>query len=298
MKVLVLGATGFIGMPAAQALVRAGHHVIGLTRSEKKGKQLAAEEIIPLIGEIDKPSEWVSIVKDLDAVLECVGGTADIKTLSESILAAVGKAAQELRPQGAPRLTYIYTSGTWVHGENRNEVVTDTTPITSTPDLVAWRPAREQAVINHQTLNGIVVRPALLYGRSGSLFAPFFQSASEGEVWYPGTPGGRFALIHTDDLADLFVRAIEKSAICGGLIFDAANEQTESADDVLAALVKVSGAQGPYEYKKPTNLYEVALGTTSLIRPYLARTLLDWRPTKPGLVDGLPTYYAAWKAAQ
>lgn len=44
--------------------------------------------------------------------------------------------------------------------------------------------------------------------------------------------------------------------------------------------------------------YEVALGTTTLIRPYLAKTLLGWRPSKPGLVDGLPIYYAAWKASQ
>lgn len=166
---------------------------------------------------------------------------------------AVTKAAQELRPHGAPKLTYIYTSGTWVHGENRNEVVTDTTPIRSPPELVAWRPEREQVVVNNKILNGIVVRPGLLYGRSGSLLAPFFQSASEGKVWYPGTPGGRFALIHADDLADLFVRVIEKAAICGGRIFDAANDQTESADDVLAALVKVSGAQTPYEYRAPTN---------------------------------------------
>lgn len=209
--------------------------------------------VIPLIGEIDKPAEWVNIVKDLDAVLECVGGTADIKTLSEEILVAVSKAAQELRPQGAPKLTYIYTSGTWVHGENRDEVVTDTTPIRSPAELVAWRPEREQFVINHKILNGIVVRPALLYGRSGSLLAPFFQSASEGKVWYPGKPGGRFSFIHADDLAALFVRAIEKAAICGGLIFDAANDQTESADDVLAALVKESGAQTSYEYREPTN---------------------------------------------
>ena len=108
-------------------------------------------------------------------------------------------------------------------------------------------------MIMDQILNGIVVRPGLLYGRSGSLLAPFFQSASEGNVWYPGKPGGRFAFIHTDDLADLFLRAIEKSAICGGRIFDAANAQTESADDVLAALVKVSGAQKPYEYRTPAN---------------------------------------------
>ena len=209
--------------------------------------------VTPIIGEIGNLGALIDIVKDLDAVIDCVGGTVDIKTLSEEILLAISKAAGELRPQGSPKLTYIYTSGTWVHGENRNEIVTDTTPIKSSNKLVAWRPAREQQVINDVNLNGIVIRPALLYGRSGSLFAPFFQSASEGNVWYPGQPGGRFALIHTDDLANLYVRAVEKAAICGGLIFDAANDQTESVDDVLATLAKVSGATKPYEYRDPTN---------------------------------------------
>jgi nucleoside-diphosphate-sugar epimerase len=273
--------------------------------------------VIPIIGKIDRPSEWVHIVKDSDVLIDCVGGTADVKSLSETVLQAVSKAARELRLQGAPKLTYIYTSGTWVHGDNRNDVVCDTTPITSPPSLVSWRPGREQQVINDQSLNGIVIRPALLYGRSGSLLAPFFKDASEGKVWYPGTPGGRFSVIHTDDLADLYVRASEKAAICGGRIFDAANDTTESVDDVLATLVRVSGARGPYEYREPTNgmffplsfdsqlltctlllAYEVALGTTSLLRPYLARALLGWQPMKPGFVDGLPIYYAAWKASQ
>ncbi|KAF8815759.1 NAD(P)-binding protein [Phlegmacium glaucopus] len=297
MRVLVLGASGFIGLPAAQALVRAGHYVFGLTRSAEKAKQLAADEIIPIIGEIDKPAQWVHLVKDLDVVIDAVGGSADVKKLSTDNLMAVSQAARELRPQGCPKLTYIYTSGTWVHGDNRNDVVTDTTPIRNPAELVAWRVDSEQLVINDKTLNGIVIRPALLYGRSGSLLAPFFKDASEGKVWYPGTPGGRFAFIHTDDLADLYVKAAEKAVLCGGLIFDAANDITESADDVLAALAKAAGAKG-YEYRKPANLYEVALGTTSLLRPYLARTLLDWHPRKPGFVDGLPVYYNAWKAAQ
>jgi nucleoside-diphosphate-sugar epimerase len=201
-------ASGFIGLPAAQACVRAGHQVYGLTRSQEKAKQLIAEEsgsstsqqlihlimssnymtnlVIPVIGEVDKPAGWIHIVKDLDAMIDCVGGTADIKKLSEEILQAVSNAARELRPQGSPKLTYIYTSGTWVHGDNRSETVTDTTPIRSPPALVAWRPGREQQVITDKNINGIVIRPALLYGRSGSLFAPFFQSACEGNVWYPG----------------------------------------------------------------------------------------------------------------
>lgn len=45
-------------------------------------------------------------------------------------------------------------------------------------------------------------------------------------------------------------------------------------------------------------VYEEALGTTTLIRPYLARALLGWRPRKAGLVDGLSAYYQAYLAAR
>lgn len=151
------------------------------------------------------------------------------------------------------KLTYIYSSGTWVHGENRRDTVTDTTPCTNPAKLVAWRVDQEQRVIKDANLNGIVIRPALLYGRSGSALAQLFKSASEGKVAWYGTPGARFALIHADDLANLYLLASEKAAIAGGRIFDAANDMTESVGDFLEKLVEVSGAQGPYEYLQPTN---------------------------------------------
>lgn len=44
--------------------------------------------------------------------------------------------------------------------------------------------------------------------------------------------------------------------------------------------------------------FEAAIGTTTLVRPYLARALLGWRPRKPSLIDGLDTYYNSWKATQ
>ena len=46
-----------------------------------------------------------------------------------------------------------------------------------------------------------------------------------------------------------------------------------------------------------TPVFEEAITTTSLIRPYLAKTLLGWEPKKAGLVDGLRVYYEAWKAS-
>ncbi|KAI3620917.1 nad dependent epimerase dehydratase family protein [Moniliophthora roreri] len=298
MRVLVLGATGVVGGPIAQAFVRAGHYVVGLTRSQAKAKQLAADEIVPIIGEPTEPEKWINVVRDLDVVVEAVGGTAEIWTLAKKLLETISKAATELRPAHAPKLTYIYTSGTWVHGEDRETLsVSDTTPLFKSAELVSWRPAVEQLVVKDQGVNGIVVRPALLYGRSGSLLAPLFQSASEGKIVWPGTPGGRYALIHMDDLADLYLRAAERAPLVGGQIFDAASDFTESQADILFALAKVSGAKS-HEFSPPANNWELALSQTTNLRPYLARSLLGWQPRKAGLVDHLPIYYAAWQAAQ
>ncbi|KAE9394062.1 NAD(P)-binding protein [Gymnopus androsaceus JB14] len=285
MKVLIFGSSGFIGFPAAQALSRAGHIVYGQTRSEAKAKQLAAEE-----------STWILACHGVSgSYLWAHGGTANMQVVSASIREAVILAAQSLRPSHAPKLTYIYTAGTWVHGENRSEIVTDTTPITNPPKLVAWRPEQEQLTVTNSILNGIVVRPALLYGRSGSLFEAMFKEAKvEKKVTWPGTPGGKFALIHADDLADLYVRLAEGASIAGGKIFDAANDISEDVDAFLKKMSIVAGLDGKYEYRNPANLYEVALGTTSLVRPHLGRALFGWQPRKIGLTDGLEIYYAAY----
>ncbi|KIJ25354.1 hypothetical protein M422DRAFT_237041 [Sphaerobolus stellatus SS14] len=295
MKILVLGASGFIGFPVAQALVRAGHYVYGLTRSQEKAKKLAAEEIIPVVGEISNTKDWVHLVSDIDLVIDIAGGSADLKALSLGNLEAVASTAQATRPSHAPKVNYIYTSGGYVHGDNRTDIVTDSTPLRNPAELVAWRPESEHKIVTDQRINGIVIRPALLYGRDGSFLAPLFKSATDGVVKWPGTPGRRFALINVDDLADLYVRAAEKAPILRGLIIDGVNEYTESMEDVLQAVAKVSGAKG-YEFTNPQNLYEVALTTTCIIRPYLGRTLLGWRPLKPSFVDGMPIYYATWKA--
>ncbi|KAF9074228.1 hypothetical protein BDP27DRAFT_1359735 [Rhodocollybia butyracea] len=299
MKVLVFGSSGAIGFPVAQALVRAGHIVYGQTRSEAKAQQLAAEEIIPVVCDIVSSDTWHSLIPTIDVVIEAVGlvGRTDFSEIASLIREAVVKAAEHLRPAGAPKLTFIYTSGMWVHGDNRKDIVTDTTPVENPVELVTWRPAEELATLANTTVNGIVVRPALVYGRSGSLFAPLFKQAkTERKVSWPGSPGGKFALIHADDLADLYVRLSEGASIAGGKIFDVSNDTTEDVDAFLKKLSVIAGLNGEYQYRTPSNPFETALGTTVLLRPYLARSLFEWQPRKIGFTDGLEVYYSAFQA--
>ncbi|KAJ8469811.1 hypothetical protein ONZ51_g8747 [Trametes cubensis] len=299
MRVLILGATGFIGLPVAQAFVRAGHIVYGQTRSAAKAKQLAAEEIIPVVADTQDTASYLPpLIPKLDAIIDAVGGT-DIRTLSDTLLSATADAVKTYRSPTASKLVYIYTSGTWVHGENRDEAVSDGSALGAMAELISWRPALEQRVISNPDLNGIVIRPSLLYGRSGSILSLFFRKAhTEGKVEWPGTPGGRLALIHCDDLAELYVLAAEKAAIARGQVFDGTNDVNESTDAFLQRLVEISGAKGPYQYTTPTNLFEKALSTTSILRPYLGRALLGWRPRKAGLLDHLDIYYKSWQASE
>ncbi|KAF8551246.1 NAD(P)-binding protein [Imleria badia] len=298
MKVLIFGASGFIGLPAAQALSRAGHIVYGVTRSETKAQQLAAAErtflllaplvprdpsdrltsvfpVFPIVGEPTDTQAWAHLIPTIDVVIGAVGGTADLRTVAVTLLNAVATTAQSTRPVGSPKITFIYTTGTWIHGSNTDEIVSDTTPLLNPVALVAWCPAVEQIVLKDDR-------------------AAF---KDEQVTWF-GKPGVRLSVLHVDDLADVYVRAVEKAPILGGLAIDASNNTTESVDEFLRKLIQVSGAKGPHGWIEPPNPFEEALSSTVLVRPYLARSLLGWQPKKPGLTDGLPLYYTAWKASR
>ncbi|KAK7442003.1 hypothetical protein VKT23_016281 [Stygiomarasmius scandens] len=296
MKVLVLGASGFIGLPVCQALSRAGYIVYGQTRSSDKAKALAADEIIPIVCDSES-DKWHHLVPTLDVVIDCLH-TSTSPSLSESVLDSVSKAAKSLRPAGSPKLSFIFTSATGVHGESADgEIITDTTPCIKPTQISGWRKEHEEKVQAHPVLNGIVIRPSLLYGRSGSLFSVVFEEARKtGKVRWPGKPGARLPVIHQDDLAELYLKAAERAQVIGGMAFDAANDVSESVDGFLHRLAQVIGADG-FEYREPEGFLDSILSQTFIVRPYLARSLLGWQPRKAGVADGLAVYYGAYLAS-
>ncbi len=55
MKVLVTGATGYLGAVAAEALAMRGHEVLGLARSERSASALRVRDIEPVMGDFGDP---------------------------------------------------------------------------------------------------------------------------------------------------------------------------------------------------------------------------------------------------
>lgn len=289
MKVLVLGATGFVGSSVADALVRSGHQVLGQTRNALNwAKKLESREIEVLESDPFADDKWTSVLNSVDAVVDCLGGSAPIDTENINL---IRKAEQAQRHPTASKLVYVWTSGVWLHGDDRWEIVTDGTEATRAPSKVAWRPEIENILVSSEAVDGIVIRPGLVYGRSGSVPGMLFtQAAIDKKIEWPGNPGGRYATVHVDDLGELYRLAVEKHPLVKHLKLEGSNFATESVDLLLSRVAELAGL-GSYSYKTPSSPFEIALSGTSVVRGTLARSLLGWNPVKPSLIDGLPAYY-------
>lgn len=161
--------------------------------------------------------EWRHIVKSVDVVIDCVGGEV-ITTVPYSILDAVIDEAAKARPDGPP-LSYIYCSGTWVHGSDKSERKSDMTPLNDPLPLTSWRLGIENKAINaiSRSFTANVVRPSLIYGAPGHSLVGmvFFPGAKNGTIVVPGVEDARVATIHREDLGEAFRLVGEKvSSLC------------------------------------------------------------------------------------
>jgi nucleoside-diphosphate-sugar epimerase len=206
MKIFVTGATGYIGSVVTEKLLAAGHTVAGLVRSDASAQKLSTLGGEPVRGSLRDVAVIETAARASDAVIHLgMEFSADAPALDrgvvEAILAGVGS-----KP-------FVYTSGIWVVGASNGRVVDETTPLHPTP-LVAWRPAHENRVLE---AGGIVIRPAMVYGRTGGIIGSFVAAAKSGVVQFVGTGENRWPLVHVDDLADLYVLAL--GAAPGSLYF-------------------------------------------------------------------------------
>ncbi|WVW78386.1 hypothetical protein I302_100340 [Kwoniella bestiolae CBS 10118] len=305
MKVFILGATGFLGLPAAEAFVRAGHIVYGTTRSERSAaEKLAPNEIIPIVADPysdEGKKVWGKIAAQCDVVIDILSANG-----AKSAIDIFHNFLDHLdRLKGSPKPTYIYTSGLWINtrGYGGLDKWTDERQPTSTyNDAVQWRPLIEVPVLESEKVHGVVIRGAVVYGRDGSAFASYIfdealkASKTEEKVFDTVySKETRIASIHTDDMADLYLRVAERGPILKGQVFMASNQATERLTDILDAVVRVSGCTG-YKAKPPKGAMQEAWISSTLIKPSLGDALTGWRPRKMSLVDGMDIYWSSYLA--
>ena len=300
MKAFVTGATGHIGFAVASAFARAGHETFGLARSPEKARLLEAAEVVPVAGTMEEPEGWRLAAERCSVLVHCAVEYSERSwDLHRATLGALRDAARDRSGR-----VLLATSGVWVYGDTGDGAADETSPL-DPPTHVAPRPAVDAAVLswNGGGLRTIVIRPGCVYGGGGSLTASWFESAGkDGAARVVGDGANRWAMVHRDDLADLYVRAAESGL--GGEVINATDRSRATVSECAAAASLAAGAEGRLEHVPVEQAvaamgpFATCLALSQHVDSWKAVHRLGWTPRHGGFVDAAPRLFAAWKAAR
>ncbi|WP_329172621.1 NAD-dependent epimerase/dehydratase family protein [Streptomyces sp. NBC_01477] len=240
MRVFLTGGSGYVGRSVIPALVRAGHDVTALARSESSAAAVAALGATPVRGELTGTEVLRRAAEQADGVIHLGASTGPDAAAVD--LAAARALQAGLDGRGA----YVHTGGVWVYG-NTGGVVDEDAP-KAPPQITAWRVANEEKVLADADRGGrpVVVMPGLVYGNGGHLTRAFFTEPgrASGAVPLIGDGSGHWALVHVDDLAELYVLALDAAP---GSVYVGVSDQNIPLADIVQALSVAAGHPGGIE---------------------------------------------------
>lgn len=202
MRILVIGAYGFIGSHIVAGLVAAGHEIIGCGRNLALGKRLIPriEWIACDLNRDSGPESWLTRLEGVDAVINCAGilqasAIDDIDAIHRRGPVALFEGC---RQAGVRRVIQISALGV--------------EPGAETGYADSKRGADDALMA--MDLDWVVLRPSLVYARNCYGGTALFRGLA---AWpfatpVPGEGNQLFQPIHMDDLVGAVLRLLEPDA--------------------------------------------------------------------------------------
>lgn len=295
MKIFITGATGYIGGTVALRLKAAGHSVRGLCRDQAKALRLTRLGIDPVMGTLDDSGLLKDEARAADAVINTA--SADHRLCVETLMAALVGTGK----------TLIHTSGSSVVGDDARG---NTSSEKIFDDYEAFEAAplkRERRSIDLMVLHGhwqgvrsMVICPSLIYGRGSGLNADSIQiptlarrAKESGAVKVVGKGVNLWSNVHIDDLADLYLLALERGQ-AGSFYFAESGENSflelaqAIADRLKLGAVQSIDANIAAAAWGPASAY-FTFGSNSRVRAKRARAELGWQASRPSAIAWIET---------
>ena len=228
MRIAVVGATGFVGSHLVPHLVRAGHHVVAISRGGRRrpgwGDDVEARPADVTTGSgLDRALEDVDAVVHLVAIPRESGG----RTFDEVNVRGTEHVVQAVTAAGVRRLVHLSVLG-----------------VAEDPSLdylhSKWR---GEQIVRDSGLDWVVFRPSLMFGQGDGFFSLIRTTLkwwSPGVVAIPGDGSARFQPLSVDDLAI----AVERSLVDAdraGSVYELGGPQWLTYREIVDEVMRVTG---------------------------------------------------------
>jgi nucleoside-diphosphate-sugar epimerase len=215
-RVVVTGATGFIGGAIVRSLVGSGYEITGLVRTEGTPAAQALQKagVRLAVGDMLQPETYRGLAGEADAVVHAaqfaVKGRltrAKIAKLSSANHLMTTTLAEACAAAGR---RFVYTSGTFNYGDCGDSWITESTLFNPSP--LGETHAREVTSLREMSARGlldlVVVAPGFVLGPGGYFKEALYDQAKKNRLRVIGSGKNYWSCIEVDDLARAFVAAL------------------------------------------------------------------------------------------
>ena len=207
MRILLLGASGFIGREVFAALAARGHEVVPAVRDARRAPLFSRPRAIEIdLNRDTDPATWIARLAGIDAVVNCAGILQATRGQSIEAIHAAGPIAlfEACRKAGVKRVVQV----------SAISATRDARTAYATTKLAADDRLRATG------LEWIVVRPSLVHARGsyGGTSAFRAMAALPFAIPVPGDGSQSFQPIWIEDLCEVIVAAVETDRLVGHTI--------------------------------------------------------------------------------
>jgi len=287
MHVFVTGATGWVGSSLVQQLIKAGHQVTGLARSDDKAAQLAATGARVLQASLDDLTALRSAAGVADAVVH-TAFNHDFSKFAENseqdrrVIEALGDALQ-----GSQR-PLLVTSG--LSGLTRGAVETDV-PASAGPRK---SDATARTLLQRGVRAAVVRLPPSVHGLGDHGFAPILirLARETGVSAYIGEGQNCWSGVYRHDAARVYRLALEHGV--NEPVYHAVADEAVPFREIAEVIGRRLGLPVEARGREHFGWFAMMAGADMAASSARTRGLLGWEPEGPGLLMDLdqPGYYA------